>query len=650
MAGKQSTFYKLGIALALAVVALFGGMVLTQAGPNDWTDAANTDWYTGDPSYAEYPSYTITTAAELAGIAKLVNAGVANGFAGKTLGIAGDIDLTGHDWVPIGTPEHPFRGALIPKNVGGTVTIRNMDVSTEAVYAGLIGYMDGGTVGGMTFANDGSIQAASVTQAVYAGAAVGYMKNVSTVYDITSSIPITVTTGGQAAYVGGVVGKGEGSISNTNNLGAVTVAATGGGAAYTGGLVGFAEAPLGLQIKKVSNAGAVAATGDAASDVYVGGIAGYGLGAIAMNDDATPISNGGAVTATAGRLNYAGGIVGYAAGDIKFSSNTANAGAVAIEAPASTGSYAGGLIGAIGAEQTDPLFVVAFSHTAGVTNNGGANVYTGGIAGALNTSFTWANDYTNGVSILATGSREVHTGGLVGGTNGVLRFLGEAKNAGAITVSSGTHAGKPDEAYTGGLVGSSSARLLLESDAADAYGNAGAINVTGGAGLYTGGVTGNVAYARTSGEPSDNVYSTGAIAVSGGSLLYTGGFIGTLQASAIDKTVTGASFASAVTVTATSSAADATVSTGGIVGYAVAGTVNDASFSGALTSTGGGAHTYTGGIVGTATGGTIARSGVGKTAAAYATIAGDGGAGGVVGRLTGDGVVDAASVAYVAIT
>ncbi|TLS51045.1 hypothetical protein FE782_16780 [Paenibacillus antri] len=647
MARKQSTFYKLGFALALAVAAICSGMYLTYAGADDWTDYADTDWYLGDPSYAEYPSYTITTAAELAGVAKLVNEGYANGFAGKTLGIAGDIDLSAHDWIPIGTPGTPFKGAIIPKTVGGSVNISGMNVSNEATFAGFIGFMEGGTAGGIHFTSTGSIQAASVAQAVYAGAAVAYMNGISTVYDITSSIPTTVTTGGHPAYVGGIVGKGEGSISNSNNFGAISASATSGGVVHVGGIAGYSESPRGLQIKKVANNGAVSASGDAASLAYAGGIAGYVFGSIAMDGDATPISNSGAVTVSAARINYAGGAIGYVNGDLTLSTNTTNAGPVAIEAPMAEGSYAGGLIGAIAKEHR---LAAGFANAAAVTNNGGVNVYTGGLVGYIETPFVWDGSYTNGTAITATGSREVHTGGLIGGAAASVTFAGEAKNTGPIAVSGGMHAGKPEEAYTGGLIGSSSDRVFLDNESPSAYGNEGTVTVTGGVGLYTGGVAGNVAYARTNGTPSNNVYSAGALNVTGIGKAYTGGFIGALAPDAIDKTIDGASFASAITVAATGATAETPASVGGIVGYAANAAVNDASFSGTLTSTGGGAHSYAGGIAGTSVGGTIARSAVGNTADTFASLSADGTVGGVVGRLMGDGVVDTANVAYASLT
>lgn len=58
--------------------------------------AVDTSWYNEHTSDSEF---TITTAAELAGLAQLVNAG--NDFSGKTIRLGADIDLAGHGWTPI---------------------------------------------------------------------------------------------------------------------------------------------------------------------------------------------------------------------------------------------------------------------------------------------------------------------------------------------------------------------------------------------------------------------------------------------------------------------------------------------------------------------------------------------------------------------
>ena len=81
-----------------------------------WGDLADTGWYIDHESENEYH---ISTAAQLAGLAQLVNAapGTIN-FAGKTFYLDNDLDLSGHEWISIGTvlggdyPEYSFCGVF----------------------------------------------------------------------------------------------------------------------------------------------------------------------------------------------------------------------------------------------------------------------------------------------------------------------------------------------------------------------------------------------------------------------------------------------------------------------------------------------------------------------------------------------------------
>ena len=83
---------------------------------DNWDGTADTSWYTSAPDATEYD---ISTAEQLAGLAQLVNAdpGKTN-FAGKTIYWDNDIDLSGHEWISIGTvlggdyPEYSFCGVF----------------------------------------------------------------------------------------------------------------------------------------------------------------------------------------------------------------------------------------------------------------------------------------------------------------------------------------------------------------------------------------------------------------------------------------------------------------------------------------------------------------------------------------------------------
>ena len=82
----------------------------------NWDGTADTSWYTSAPDAS---AYHISTAEQLAGLAQLVNAdpGTTN-FAGKTFYLKNDLDLSGHEWISIGTgkggsyPEYSFCGVF----------------------------------------------------------------------------------------------------------------------------------------------------------------------------------------------------------------------------------------------------------------------------------------------------------------------------------------------------------------------------------------------------------------------------------------------------------------------------------------------------------------------------------------------------------
>ena len=64
--------------------------------PDNWIQLADTSWYNDTDT-----TFTLTTAYQLAGLAKLTNNG--NNFSGKTIILGADIDLKGREWTPVGT-------------------------------------------------------------------------------------------------------------------------------------------------------------------------------------------------------------------------------------------------------------------------------------------------------------------------------------------------------------------------------------------------------------------------------------------------------------------------------------------------------------------------------------------------------------------
>ena len=107
----------LGIALAICMMIFCVPMgVFAESAADVWDGTADTSWYTSAPDASEYH---ISTAEQLAGLAQLVNAGPGTtNFAGKTFYLDNDLDLSGHEWISIGTvlggdcPEYSFCGVF----------------------------------------------------------------------------------------------------------------------------------------------------------------------------------------------------------------------------------------------------------------------------------------------------------------------------------------------------------------------------------------------------------------------------------------------------------------------------------------------------------------------------------------------------------
>ena len=91
----------LALSFALCLTLLPGAALAADDEADTWDGTADINWYTGHEDDQEYH---ISTAKQLAGLAELVNAdpGKTN-FAGKVFYLENDLDLSGHEWISIGT-------------------------------------------------------------------------------------------------------------------------------------------------------------------------------------------------------------------------------------------------------------------------------------------------------------------------------------------------------------------------------------------------------------------------------------------------------------------------------------------------------------------------------------------------------------------
>ena len=214
-------------AVVLAVAMVLSLLTISAAaaeGADTWDGkAVDTDWYD-----ASEDSFTLTSAAQLAGLAKLVNGGT--NFSGKTVSLDKDIDLAGHEWTPIGKSGSTFQGTFDGQNH----TISNLVVDQPYKNdVGFFGYTTNGAVRNFTLEN------AAVTGYLDVGAVAGtpYTSAYSNIR-VTGAVQVE-----GFAYVGGAFGKNVyEDITNVDVLadeGSYVRADSVAYRTYVGGLVGF---------------------------------------------------------------------------------------------------------------------------------------------------------------------------------------------------------------------------------------------------------------------------------------------------------------------------------------------------------------------------------------------------------------------------
>ena len=167
-----------------------------------WGVKANTSWYVGHETDTEYH---ITTAEQLAGLAKLVNDKTASvSFEGKTIYLDNDLDLSGTQWTPIGNGDNfvrHFAGTFDGQH-HKIMNLYHHYTGDELVRNGLFGVVsDGGTLKNLLVidadiaSNDGSLLAGILADWVDGG----------TVENCYTSGKIENNVGSK--FVGGLIGQ-----------------------------------------------------------------------------------------------------------------------------------------------------------------------------------------------------------------------------------------------------------------------------------------------------------------------------------------------------------------------------------------------------------------------------------------------------------
>lgn len=304
---KRITSLFLILALCLTffpVMASAEGEDEVGTGAQSWGDLADTSWYIGHETDTEYH---ITTAEQLAGLAKLVNEipedskdaedveasedtedveeSKTMNFAGKTFYLDNDLDLSGHEWIPI----------------AGKTTYED-DYGFETTTFSATFYGNGHVISGLDFSE--------VYRQQYVTGLFGTLKKAK-IYDLTVNGTFDIAIDdGEYRYFGSIAGLSENSLIS-NCISNVTFKNNDNFVYGTFGLTGYA---IDTTVEYCRNVADITITGDMGS-LYVGGIVGFaesnkGISKISY------CSNTGDMTLAA---PHGGGIVGQLGGKSQVS-------------------------------------------------------------------------------------------------------------------------------------------------------------------------------------------------------------------------------------------------------------------------------------------------------------------------------------------
>ena len=242
-----------------------------------WDSFADTSWYNSDDT-----TFTITTAAQLAGVSRLVANNTT--FSGKKIVIGADIDMSQYRWVPIGAWGQ-FQGTFD----GGYHKLSGM-FSWGGHRQGLIGYSYNANVYNVY------IEDSYFNGDTYVGSIIGELHN-STVSNCVSH---AVVEGNKD--VGGIVGYSVwGGVYRSENFGRVS------GNDCIGGIAGWFDS---TKSTNCANFGPVYGSGDS----QCGGLLGH-----AYHNDVIYNSYNVGTVYTAGGDSQRGAILGYS--ENKYSTN-----------------------------------------------------------------------------------------------------------------------------------------------------------------------------------------------------------------------------------------------------------------------------------------------------------------------------------------
>ncbi|WP_279380066.1 hypothetical protein, partial [Sporosalibacterium faouarense] len=224
---KKITSYFLVMAIIFTMIPINTAEAATTG---NWQDVGNVAGSFAGGSGTQGDPYQISSAEELARLASLVNAGDA-AYNSVYYELTQDIDLSAHEWTPIGIGTNQFKGHFDGKGyVVSNVNIGTSDTpETTYIRLGLFGYISRGEI------KNTGVNASIVSSK--ASAEIGSLAGENYHGTISNSYATGYVEGGssQEVVVGGLVGMNNyGTISNSFT----TATVKGGSGAYVGGFLG----------------------------------------------------------------------------------------------------------------------------------------------------------------------------------------------------------------------------------------------------------------------------------------------------------------------------------------------------------------------------------------------------------------------------
>lgn len=446
-----------------------------------WSNDTDVSWYSAGPSV-----YSVGTAQQLAGLAKLVNAG--NTFAGKTIRLTANTDLSGKAWAPIGIWD-------------------NMVEENSRPFCGVFDGQ-GWTIDGMTVAITSAqscVSAGLFGSLVVSGTSTGTVRNV-----VLTDLSVVAHSSGENAYAAGVAAHGvKGIILNCVVAGTVT-ATTSNKTAYAGGVAGYIEAAF-ISNCLVSITVNAVAREKTVNNPIINGKAGGVMGDMSAGSTIVDCTVTGLVSGlengSSGSMS-AGGVAGSGyAGTIRNCSFTGEVSAACVTAGGRM--EAGGIIGG---NQNGVIRECDFSGGVTASSRFASVSCAGGIAGKNYYGFV-RNCMVTATVAAASRSHSYAgsvTGDDVSGSSWNCSASGTA-NAFSSGVGAGAHAGLVASLDGGGTITNC---LALGAAFASSTGATGVAYAGGLAGRILSGKAGYSYWKRT-GEPGFNREASGGGAAGG---------------------------------------------------------------------------------------------------------------------------------------